>query len=89
MTAVPRCLATTDDRPDNPDRFRRARPGAVTRVRPGTGPHRVPCPRVRALPDPRVFRPKWNIDFGRSGTPIPGCGTSIPGEVERRLRSVT
>ena len=40
------------------------------------------------------FRPKWNIDFGGSGTSISGsgtrisgCGTSIPGEVERRLRS--
>ena len=40
------------------------------------------------------FRPKWNIDFGGSGTAIPGsgtrisgCGTSIPGEVERWFRS--
>ena len=40
------------------------------------------------------FRPKWNIDFGGSGTSISGsgtrisgCGTSIPGEVERRFRS--
>ena len=40
------------------------------------------------------FRPKWNIDFGGSGTsisgsgtPISGCGTSIPGEVEHRFRS--
>ena len=40
------------------------------------------------------FRPKWNIDFGGSGTSIPGsgtrisgCGTCISGEVERRFRS--
>ena len=79
MTAVPRCLVTTDDRPDNPDRFRLARPGAVT---PGSGGHgAAPSPMsLRPRPArPSRIRPKWNIDFGRGGTPIPGCGTSIPG----------
>ena len=32
------------------------------------------------------FRTKWNGDFGRSGTSIPGSGTRIP-EVEHRFRT--
>ena len=72
-------------------------PGSVTRV-PRTAAGEPGCPlvgsvRISAEVEHR-FRPKWNIDFGRSGTsisgsgtPISGCGTSIPGEVERRFRS--
>ena len=62
MTAVPRCLVTTDDRPDNPDRFP-SRPPEACHAGPGghgghTEPHApafVPCPT-------------------RAGTATGGCG---------------
>ena len=86
MTAVPRCLATADDRPDNPDRFCSARPRPATRVRAGmSAAPSPPAPRVGALPD-RMYSPKgehrcqpkgntgsgmWNIHSGGEGAPAP------------------
>ena len=54
MTAVPRCLLPADDRRDNPDRLRLARPRPVTRVRAGTGatPSPMPLRPCPARPDP-------------------------------------
>ena len=52
MTAVPRCCAPTDDRPDITDRFGLASPRPVTAGPVGTGGTPPPVPLRPCLPGP-------------------------------------
>ena len=86
MTAVPRCLATTDDRPDKPGPLPSRPPGGRHAGPAGHGaaPSPMPpcpCPARPSRISPEVehrFRPKWNTDSGMWNIHSGGSGTPAP-----------